>query len=146
MCGIACRPGVLAADFDRTLQALAFRGPDQSGTISLLDYTLGCRRLAITDVAATQLGRLAIAMAAIVADKYGWYAVKGTLIPGASLASATDAKNAFSVSTAGSVDDSGAGAEVLIFGAFYVSAVDTPSSGLAYFALNYPFMTGLTLD
>jgi asparagine synthase (glutamine-hydrolysing) len=79
MCGIAGRPGVLAPDFERTLQALAFRGPDQSGSVSLRDYTLGCRRLAITDVAATQPlvagvegRRQAIVMNGSIADPAAW--------------------------------------------------------------------------
>lgn len=97
-----------------------------------------------TDVAATQLGRLAVAMAAVGASQYGWYAVEGT-VPALSLTGATDGKNCFSVSTAGSVDDSGAGAEVLVFGAFYVGAVDETTL-LANVTLNRPFMTGLTLD
>lgn len=97
-----------------------------------------------TDVAATQLGRLAVAKAAVGASQYGWYCISGA-VSGLSLTSATDAKNAFATSTAGSVDDSGAGAEVLVFGAFYTGAVDE-STLLAPFALNYPFMTGLTLD
>src|SRR5688572_7162952 len=91
-----------------------------------------------TGVAATQLGRIAVASAAIVADRWGWYYVGGTLIVGNTEAGATDAKNVFSVAVAGSVDDSGAGAEVLVFNAFYVGAADTPASGKAYFALNNP--------
>lgn len=106
------------------------------GVVALLD----------TDVAGTLIGRIAVAMAAVVANKYGWFAIYGSSIVGKSLASATDTKNAFAVSTAGSVDDSGAGAEALVFGAFYQSAVDTPTSGHSYFALNFPYMTGLTLD
>lgn len=97
-----------------------------------------------TDVAGTQLGRLAVATAATVADKYGWYQIYGAA-SALSLTGATDTKNAFATSTAGSVDDSGAGAEVLVFGAFYTGAVNE-TTFLASFALNYPFMTGLTLD
>lgn len=99
-----------------------------------------------TGVAATQLGRIGVASAAIDATtEFGWYQIYGQ-VSALSLASATDAKNAFATSTAGSVDDSGAGAEVLVFGAFYLTAVDTPVSGQSYFMINRPFMTGLTLD
>lgn len=97
-----------------------------------------------TDVAATLLGRLAVATAATVASTWGWYSIFGAA-SGLSLTAATDAKNAFATSTGGSVDDSGAGAEALIFGAFYTGAV-VEATFLAPFALNYPFMTGLTLD
>jgi hypothetical protein len=99
-----------------------------------------------TDVAATQLGRIGVALAAVDATtEFGFYQIYGQ-VAGLSLAAATDTKNAFATSTAGSVDDSGAGAEVLVFGAFYLTAVDTPVSGQSYFMLNHPFMTGLTLD
>jgi hypothetical protein len=80
-----------------------------------------------------------------VAANYGWYQVYGQ-VSALSLTAATDAKNAFATSTAGSVDDANAGAETTVFGAFYVTAVDTPVSGQAYFVLNYPFMIGITLD
>ncbi len=112
-----------------------------------LDGTVSTYQTALldTDAAATQLGRIAVAMVDVDAAEYGWYQVYGQ-VAGLSLASATDAKNAFATSTAGSVDDSGAGAEVLVFGAFYLTAVDTPVSGQSYFLLNHPFMTGLTLD
>lgn len=54
MCGIAGHPGVLNGQLDRALQALAFRGPDQAGTLQLAGFGLGCRRLAITDLRAGQ--------------------------------------------------------------------------------------------
>ena len=105
------------------------------GTTALLD----------TDVAATLVGRIAVAMAAIDATtKFGWYLVKGNG-SALSLTGATDTKNCFATSTAGSVDDSGAGAEALVFNAFYTGAVNE-TSFLAPVVLNRPFMTGLTLD
>jgi hypothetical protein len=98
-----------------------------------------------TDAAGTVVGRIGVASAAIVASNYGWYQVYGQ-VSALSLTAATDAKNAFATSTAGSVDDANAGAETTVFGAFYVTAVDTPVSGQAYFVLNHPFMIGITLD
>jgi hypothetical protein len=97
-----------------------------------------------TDVAATQLGRIAVAKAAVGADQFGWYCIYGAT-NALSLTAATDAKNCFATSTGGSVDDSGAGAEVLVFNAFYTGAVNETTL-LAAVVLNYPFMTGLTLD
>ena len=61
------------------------------------------------------------------------------------LTAATDAKNAFATTTAGSVDDSNAGAETLVFGAFLTGAVNE-TTFLISTALNYPYVTGLTLD
>lgn len=97
-----------------------------------------------TDVAATLLGRIAVATAAIVAATYGWYQITGAA-SGLALTGSTDTKNAFATSTAGSVDDSGAGAEVLVFNAFSTGAV-VESTFLQPFVLNRPFMIGITLD
>lgn len=114
---------------------------------SWVNYTGGTAfvtALLDTDVAATQLGSLAVAMAAVGASQFGWYQVVGNA-SALSLTAATDAKNAFATATGGSVDDSGAGAEVLVFNAFYTGAVDE-TTFLAPFYINRPFMTGLTLD
>lgn len=105
------------------------------GTTALLD----------TDVAATLKGRLAVATAATVASTWGWYAIYGADISGLSLTAATDTKAVVATSTAGSVDDAEAGAEVLVNGAFYTGAVDE-TSFLASFVLNYPYMHALSLD
>lgn len=97
-----------------------------------------------TDEAATQIGRIAVAKAAIVANKYGWYCIYGATTA-VSEASATDGKNAFALATAGSVDDAPLAEPSvgIIFGAFYTSA---SSGGSASFVLNYPFMTGVSMD
>jgi hypothetical protein len=101
-----------------------------------------------TDVAGTLKSRVAVAMAAVVADKYGWFCIyTGPLgVAGLSAASATDAKAVVATSTVFVVDDAEGGAEILVNGAFYVGAVDTPASGQAYFVLNYPYIHALTLD
>lgn len=105
------------------------------------DYSV---QLLDTDVAGTLVGRIAVAMAAIVASSYGWFQIYGAAT-GLALTGSTDTKNAFATSTAGSVDDSGAGAEALVFGAFSTGAV-SETTFLQSFAISYPFMTGLTLD
>jgi len=97
-----------------------------------------------TDVAATQLGRLAVAKAAVGASQYGWYCIYGA-VDGLALTGSTDAKNAFATATAGSVDDSGVGAEVLVNGAWSTGAVNE-TTFLQAFAISYPYMHGLTLD
>jgi hypothetical protein len=106
----------------------------ETGVTALLD----------TDVAATVLGRVAVAMAAIGASQFGWYQIYGPA-SGLALTASTDAKNAFATSTGGSVDDSGAGAEVMVFGAWSVDAVNE-TTFLQDFMLNYPYMIGVSLD
>ena len=112
-----------------------------------LDVTVSAHATALldTDVAATVVGRIAVASAAIVASSYGWYQTYGQ-VSALSLTAATDTKNAFATATAGSVDDSGTAATTNVFGAFYVTAVDTPVSGQAYFVINNPFMVGVALS
>ncbi len=104
----------------------------------------GSTALLDTDVAATIVGRCAVATAATIASTYGWYQIYGAAT-WLALTGSTDAKNAFATGTAGSVDDSGAGAEALVFGAFSTGAV-SESTFLQAGVLNYPYMIGLTLD
>lgn len=104
----------------------------------------GVTALLDTDVAATVVGRLAVATAAVGASSYGWYQIEG-LASALSLTGATDLKNCFATSTAGSVDDANAGAETTIFGAFYMGAVNE-TSFLADVMLANPYMIGITLD
>lgn len=105
------------------------------GTTTILD----------TDTADTMFGRVAVSMSANTsATNYSWYQVKGAA-SGLALTGSTDAKPAYATSTGGSVDDSGAGAEVVVFGAFSTGAV-TSGGGLQAFVLNYPYMLGITLD
>lgn len=104
----------------------------------------GITALLDTDVAATMLGRVAVAMAAIGASQFGWYQIYGPA-SGLALTGSTDTKNAFATSTAGSVDDSGAGAEVMVFGAWSVDAVNETTL-LQDFMLNYPHVIGVSLD
>lgn len=125
-------------------------GSTTQGCFVSLDVTVSTYATALTDtdVAATQIGRIAVAMAAVDStSSYGWYQVYGQ-VAGLSLAAATDTKNAFSCATAGSVDDAPLAEPSvgIINGAFYLSAVDTPVSGQAYFLLNFPYMTGISMD
>jgi len=120
------------------------------GSFVALDVTVSTYDTALldTDVAATQIGRVAVAMAAVDATtEFGFYQIYGQ-VPGLSLAAATDTKNAFATATAGSVDDAPLAEPSvgIVNGAFYLSAVDTPVSGQAYFLLNHPYMTGISMD
>lgn len=89
--------------------------------------------LAVADA----VGQVAVAMSACVANNYGWYQISGQAA-GKVLASfaATDG-DAYLTATAGSLDDADVAGD-LVLGAVPVSAIDTPSTGLAEFQLNRP--------
>lgn len=91
---------------------------------------------------------VAISMAAVVADRWGWFCVVSPYggVAGLSAAAATDAKAVVTTATAFTVDDAEGGAEILVNSAFYVSAVDTPVSGQAMFSIMNPYVHALTLD
>jgi hypothetical protein len=97
---------------------------DEAGVTALID----------TDVADSVIGPVAIAIAATIANTYGWYGRKGTF----SGVSATIADNAkvFPTSTAGQVDDTSvAGSQIV--GA---KARSADSGGLATFQINDPWI------
>ena len=91
-----------------------------------------------TLLAANAIGPVAVAMAAVVANKYGWYQISGKAV-GKALVGFVDNANVYATATAGSVDDAVVAGDRLknCVGA---SAVDTPSAGLAEFEINRPFM------
>ncbi len=91
-----------------------------------------------TLLAANAIGPVAVAMSANVANQYGWYQIRGKAI-GKALTGFVDDANVYATATAGSVDDAVvAGDRVKC--AKGASAVGTPSSGLAEFEIDYPFM------
>ena len=91
-----------------------------------------------TLLAANAIGPVAVAMAATVADTYGWYQISGKAV-GKALAGFADNGNVYATATAGSIDDAVvAGDRVKL--AKGASAVDTPSAGLAEFEISRPFM------
>lgn len=91
-----------------------------------------------TLLAANAIGPVAVATAATVADRWGWYQISGKAI-GRALADFADNANVFATATAGSVDDAVvAGDRVKL--AKGASAVGTPSAGLAEFEISRPFM------
>ena len=94
-----------------------------------------------TLLAANAQGRVGIAMAAIVADKYGWYQIygKGT---GKVLTGFADNGKVFCTSTAGSVDDADVSGDFVV-GAIGRSAI---SSGVATMELNYPIVQDTVFD
>lgn len=87
-----------------------------------------------TDVATTLVGPLAVAMAAVVATKYGWFARVHTSV---SAAAATVADNAkvFPTATAGTCDDTGTGGQQIL-GAVWRSA---DAAGFANVQIDRPW-------
>jgi len=89
-------------------------------------------------LAADAIGPVAVAMAATVAGEYGWYQIKGKAV-GKALTGFVDNANVYATATAGSVDDAIVAGD-RVKGAKGASAVDTPSTGLAEFEIERPFM------
>lgn len=88
---------------------------------------------------ANDVGYLAVAMAATVANEYGWYQVKGkAVIKG--LASLADNASLYLTSTAGSLDDAVVAGDRVKGYAKTASALDTPSTGLAEADIVNPFV------
>lgn len=89
-------------------------------------------------LAADAIGPVAIAMAAVVADTFGWFQVYGKAV-GKVLAGYADNGLVFATATAGSVDDAVVAGD-RVKNALGASAIGTPSTGLAEFEIQYPFM------
>lgn len=95
-----------------------------------------------TLLAANAIGPVAVAMAATVTGEYGWYQISGKAV-GKALAGYADNALVYATATAGSVDDTVvAGDRVKL--AVGASAVGTPSTGLAEFEIQRPFMDDAT--
>lgn len=89
-------------------------------------------------LAANAIGPVAVAMSACLANQYGWYQISGKAV-GKALADYVDNALVYATATAGSVDDEVvAGDRVKL--AKGASAVGTPSTGLAEFEIQRPFM------
>lgn len=118
------------------LQGVASTAVGSWVTFNMDDYSTAL-------LAANAIGPVAIAMSANVASQYGWYQIYGKAV-GAALTGFADNGNVYATATAGSIDDAVVAGD-LVKNAKGASAVDTPSSGLAEFEIQYPFMDdGLT--
>lgn len=93
-------------------------------------------------LAANAIGQVAVAMSANVANQYGWYQIDGKAV-GKALAAYADNGLVYATATAGSIDDAVVAGD-RVKKALGASAVDTPSTGLAEFEINYPFMDDAT--
>lgn len=95
-----------------------------------------------TLLAANDIGQVAVAMSANVASQYGWYQIKGKAV-GKALANYADNGLVYATATAGSIDDAVVAGD-RVKKAIGASAVGTPSSGLAEFEIDRPFMDDAT--
>lgn len=89
-------------------------------------------------LAANAIGPVGVSMSANVASQYGWYQCFGKAI-GKALASYADNGLVYATATAGSIDDAVVSGD-RVKRAKGASAVDTPSTGLAEFEIDHPFM------
>ena len=95
-----------------------------------------------TLLAADAIGPVAVAMSANVASQYGWYQVQGKAV-GKALTAYADNGLVYATATAGSIDDAVVAGD-RVKRAKGASAVGTPSSGLAEFEIDRPFMDDAT--
>lgn len=95
-----------------------------------------------TLLAANDIGQVGIAMSANVANQYGWYQISGKAV-GKCLTGYADNGLVYATATAGSIDDAVVAGD-RVKKAIGASAIDTPSTGLAEFEIQYPFMDDAT--
>jgi hypothetical protein len=95
-----------------------------------------------TLLAANAIGPVAVSMSANVTGSYGWYQISGKAV-GKALALYADDALVFATGTAGSVDDAVVAGD-RVKNAKGASAVGTPSTGLAEFEIQRPFMDDAT--
>lgn len=95
-----------------------------------------------TLLAANDIGQIGLAMSINVASQYGWYQISGKAV-GKAAAAYADNGLVYATATAGIVDDAVVAGD-RVKKAIGASAVDTPSTGLAEFEINYPFMDDAT--
>lgn len=136
---------VVAHDQDDTLGSGEFiylAGVASTVLGSWVQYNMadGTTTLAV----ANDIGPKAVAMAPIVASNFGWYQISGKAA-GKALASYADNGLVFLTSTAGSVDDQVVDGDMVHL-AKGASAVDTPSTGLAYFEIHRPYTDDITTN
>jgi hypothetical protein len=83
------------------------------------------------------VGQVALAMSACVASNYGWYQISGQGAGNVLALFAATGGDAYLTATAGSLDDADVAGD-LVANAVPVSAIDTPTTGLAEFQLSRP--------
>lgn len=91
-----------------------------------------------TLASANAIGPVATAMSANLANYYGWYQIQGKGVAKV-LTGFLDNANCYLTSTPGSIDDTIVAGDY-VFGMKGASAIDTPSTGLAYVEMERPFV------
>jgi hypothetical protein len=90
-------------------------------------------------------GRVAVAKAAVDStSEYGWYGIYGKHAAKV-LTGFADNGKVYLTSTAGSVDDTDVAGDFVV-GMIGRSAIDTPSTGLAYMELSFPVVQDIAMD
>jgi len=89
-------------------------------------------------LAANAIGPVAVALAPVLANQFGWYQIYGKAI-GRALTGFLDNANVYATGTAGSVDDAVVAGD-RVKNCVGASAVGTPAASLAEFEIAYPFM------
>jgi|SRR5687768_7532447 len=131
--------GTVARAVDPTYGAGEFvylKGLDATAVGSWVTYNHDDGSTAL--LAADAIGPVGVAMAATVTGEYGWYQIKGKAV-GKALTGFVDNANVYATATAGSVDDAVVAGD-RVKNAKGASAVGTPSTGLAEFEIDRPFM------
>jgi hypothetical protein len=93
-------------------------------------------------LAANAIGPVGVACAACLATNYGWFQIRGKAV-GKVAASYADAALVYATATAGVADDAVVAGD-RVKQANSVSAIDTPVTGFAYIAIQYPWMDDAT--
>ena len=94
-------------------------------------------------LAANAIGPVAVAMAACVANKYGWYQIFGKAVVDSN--TVADNGNVYATATAGEVDDAVVAGD-RVKNAKFASANGTPAAGFAECEIHYPFMDDALAD
>ena len=131
--------GTIVNAWDPTYGAGEFiflKGLDTTGVGTWVTYNLDDGSTAL--LAANAIGPVGVAMSANVASQFGWYQISGKAI-GKCLASYADNGLVYATSTAGSIDDAVVSGD-RVKNALGASAIGTPSTGLAEFEIQRPWM------
>ncbi len=113
-------------------------GSTQNGTLVNYDQTLATTTIA---PATGGKGSCAVAMAATVANTFGWYQVCGAAAVRAPNAMTPGAEVFMLAATPGSVDDAAVNGEQVL-NATVSTTTGTPSTGLGIIQINRPFLQG----
>jgi len=99
-----------------------------------------------TLTAANAVGRVAVAMAATIADKYGWYQIYGRVATALAVTDGDCAADVqlFLTSTAGTVDDVDVAGDAIIGAISRVA--ETTTAGYIEAEINYPFVCNVAIN